>query len=265
MLEMVIIGQGAIARYVADALEGQDAARITAVLCRPGREDAAREMFGAKAQVVSDAARIRPPIRLALDCAGHAALAEHGPALLQNGIDVITVSTGALADVELAGKLEAAARSGNARLHLAAGAVGALDALGAAKLGGLDQVTYTGRKPPSGWKGSPAEEVLDLDTLETEAVHFDGTAREAALRYPKNANVAATVAMAGIGLDETEVRLIADPAVNKNCHAIEARGAFGTFTFSIEGNTLPESPRTSALAAMSAAKAVVDRISRIVV
>ena len=88
--------------------------------------------------------------------------------------------------------------------------------------------------------------------------HFDGTARDAALRYPKNANVAAAVALAGIGLDATKARLVADPNATGNTHIITAKGAFGSFEFTIKGNSLPESSRTSALAAMS----VVDQILR---
>ena len=143
-------------------------------------------------------------------------------------------------------------------MFLASGAIGALDALSAAKVGGLDEVTYTGIKPPVGWRGSPAEDTLDLDNLATTTTHFDGTARDAALRYPKNANVAAAVALAGIGLDATQARLVADPNATGNTHIITAKGAFGSFEFTIKGNSLPESPRTSALAAMS----VVDQILR---
>lgn len=264
MLKIAIIGHGAIAGYVNQALSGHDGVCIAAVICRPGREDAAAEVFAAEVQTATDISAITEPPGLVVECAGHAALAGHGPGILSRGIDLISVSSGALADAGLAAKLEAAAHEGGARLQLAAGAIGAIDALSAAKLGGLDEVTYVGRKPPQGWKGSAAEAVLDLDGLTDEAVHFEGSARDAALKYPKNANVAATVALAGIGLDHTQARLIADPGVTRNCHEIHARGAFGALSFKIEGNTLPQSPRTSALAAMSAAQAVLHRLDPIV-
>jgi aspartate dehydrogenase len=264
MLDIAIIGHGAIAGFVAKTLHGHEAVRIACAISRPGREAAARELFGADSDIVTAIADAPPGISLAVDCAGHAGLAGHGPEILARGIDLVTVSSGALADAGLAAALEDAARAGGARLQIAPGAVGAIDALAAARLGGLDVVTYVGRKPPAGWKGSPAEEALDLDHLEAATTHFEGSARDAALRYPKNANVAATIALAGIGLDATSVELIADPAVTRNCHEIHAAGGFGSFKFEVEGNTLPESPRTSALAAMSAAQAVLSRVNPIV-
>jgi aspartate dehydrogenase len=128
----------------------------------------------------------------------------------------------------------------------------------------LDEVTYVGRKPPAGWHGSPAGESLDLDRLSEPMVHFEGTARDCALRYPKNANVAASVALAGLGFDATRAKLIADPTVLQNIHEICARGDFGEFTFTIAGHGMPDNPKSSALTAMSVVKAISRQTARLV-
>jgi aspartate dehydrogenase len=129
----------------------------------------------------------------------------------------------------------------------------------------LQSVTYIGRKPPGSWKGSPAETRLDLDNLGAGSeTHFDGTARDAATEYPKNANVAAAVALAGIGFDKTQVKLIADADVTENIHEITAIGDFGSFSFQIRGHSLPDNPKSSALAAMSVVSALEQESQKIV-
>jgi len=241
-MKIAVIGAGSIGRWVIEGL-GRDGFGPAAVILRGGAVD--------RLVAVRSVGELPEGITHLVDCAGHSGLAAHGAEALAAGIEVVTLSLGALADAALAADLAAAAEAGGARLHLASGAIGALDALRAGAVGGLSAVRYTGRKPPAGWAGSAAEDVLDLATLSAAAAHFDGSAREAALRYPKNANVAAAVALAGIGFDATEVRLIADPAAVGNTHEVEAEGAFGRFRFEVTGVALPDSPQSSALAAMS--------------
>jgi aspartate dehydrogenase len=201
---------------------------------------------------------------IVIDCAGHEALRQHGPTVLGKGSDLITLSLGALADDTLAQKLEHAASARGTKLYLASGAIGALDCLQSASVGALQSVTYSGRKPPKGWMGSPAESSIDLQALTSgSAVHFEGTARQAALAYPKNANVAAAIALAGIGFDKTRVELIADADISENIHEVRAEGDFGSFQFRIAGNALPDNPKSSALAAMSVVSKI-DQLNRAV-
>ncbi len=263
-MNIILIGYGAIACHVARSLAaGSPPVKIGWVLCREGRKEAAAQALGSGVIPVNSVDEIAQPVDLALECGGHAALGQHGPGLLARGIDVITVSNGALADNDLAIRLDQAAREGDAVLELVSGAIGATDAIAAASTGTISKLVYRGRKPPASWKGSPAEQLLDLDNLDRPECHFAGTAREAALRYPKNANVAATVALAGSGLDKTEVELIADPGVSGNIHEIELVGDFGEMSFTINGNPLPGNPKSSALTAMSVVAAVHRRLAHI--
>lgn len=240
-MKLAIIGAGAISGYVQDQAKARGL-EVCALLLREG-----------------SAGDLPADTGLVVDCAGHAGLRAHGAAILESGIDLVTLSIGALADEDLANALETAARAGNSRLHLASGAIGALDALRAARVGGLDRVLYRGRKPAAGWRGSPAEEQIDLSRpLIAPVTHFRGTARAAALAYPKNANVAAAVALAGMGFDDTTVELVADPDAQGNSHEIEAKGAFGSLSFSLTGNSLPDNPRSSALAAMSVVASILQ-------
>ena len=265
MLRIAIIGCGAIGEAVAGYVADEKNVRIAAAIVNEGREDRARDVFGEGVAIAYGVGDLPIAIDVVADCAGHEALREHGVQALARGMDLVSVSSGALADAGLYDRLVAAARASGARLRVVAGAVGALDALAAGGVGRLTHVTYRGRKPPAGWRGSAAEAKLDLDALSEAAVHFRGNAREAALEYPQNANVAASIALAGVGFEDTRVELVADPDAKRNVHEIRAEGEFGCFEFRIEGRSLPGNPRSSALTAMSVVREILKPASPIVI
>ncbi|HUT48525.1 MAG TPA: aspartate dehydrogenase [Alphaproteobacteria bacterium] len=263
-INIALIGHGAIGRYVRTRLAKADHARVSAVVMRPDRVAAVQDDIGDSALVVGSIDDLPAPLpALVVEAAGHAGLAEHGAAALARGLDLLVVSVGALADHALYERLGAAARSGGAKLLIAPGAIGGIDALAAAREGGLAQVRYTSRKPPGAWKGSPAEKVGDLDALTEATELYAGPADEAARLYPKNANVAATIALAGMGFADTAVRLVADPEADGNIHLIEAEGAFGAMTVEMRGKPLPDNPKTSSLTAFSVLRAIRNRANAI--
>lgn len=261
---VALIGLGAIGQYVAAARRADEPWQISHVILRPDRAAAYRSVLPKGAQVAAGTTGLdAPKPGLAVECAGQPAVREHVPALLAAGIDTVVCSVGALAEPDLLAVLQDAAAESGAKILLPAGALGAIDALAAARQGGLSAVQYSGIKPPQAWDGSPAGEIIDLRKIDRETVFFEGTAREAALRFPKNANVAATVALAGVGLDETAVTLIADPAATGNLHRVVAFGAFGEFAFEIEGAPLPDKPGSSSLTPMSLLRAIRNRAGMI--
>jgi aspartate dehydrogenase len=266
MTAVALIGYGGIAQDVVAALRAAGAdTRIAAALCRPGRAAKARAALGdiAIVETLADLLATRPTI--VAEVAGQQAVAEYGPEVLRRGFDLLVISVGALAERDLLERLKAAAREGNSRLLLPAGAIGGIDAIAAMRAGGLDTVRYRSRKPPAAWRGSPAEKVADLDKLTGRTVLYRGSAGEAALLYPQNANVAAAVALAGLGFDKTEVELVADPAAPGNVHEIEAEGAAGRFAIQLQGKPSKSNPKTSALAALSVARALLNLDATIVI
>ena len=264
-----IIGFGAIAQDLTDILGGLAEGppdRMT-VLVRKGREADVAAMLGDKqVAVASDIqALLAAEPDVVAECAGHGAVAEHGAAILSCGVDLVVASVGALADPDLAASLEKAASGGGAQCVVPAGAIGGVDALGAAKLSGLHSVTYTGRKPPQAWNGTPAEDVADLDGLSEPCVFFEGSAREAAQKFPKNANVAATLALAGLGMDATRVRLIADPATAENVHEFSVSSEALEFSVRLVGKPSPRNAKTSRSTVYSIARAVLNRKAAIAI
>ncbi|MBM3340321.1 MAG: DUF108 domain-containing protein [Betaproteobacteria bacterium] len=67
-------------------------------------------------------------------------------------------------------------------------------------------------------------------------------ARDTARQHPKNANVTAAIALAGVGLDQKQVQLIADPTISENIHEFSAYGAFGEMRVTLAGRPLAENP-----------------------
>ncbi len=250
MPKILLIGHGSLAKYVLNHLHTRTDLKVSGLL----RSTRPQEPAPPGVEVVTRPEELSFQPEVVLELASHQAVREHAPHFLDSGVEFGIVSVGVLADDATFEALNAAAQRGGSRLHVLSGAVGAMDALASARVGGLDEVLYRSRKPTLGWKGTRAEQLLNLEALEVATPHFSGSAREAALSYPKNANVAATVALSGVGLDRTQVELIADPQASGNTHEVEARGAFGELAFQITGLPIPGNPKSSALTAMSAVR-----------
>jgi aspartate dehydrogenase len=249
---VALIGFGAIGRELARLLEAQGV-QITAVLLRRQSENAPANAV----QTLEAMIKTRPG--LVIECASHEAVIMYGAAVLEAGVDLIISSVGALADDRLQSRLEAATRATGARLIIPSGAIGALDALKSAALVGLDRVTYTSRKPARAWLGTAAQRLLDLESLTEATTFYSGSARAACLDYPQNANVAAAVALSGLGFDGTEVSLIADPVAVENTHCIVAEGEFGRLELTMANRPLLANPKTSAITPASLARVILEQ------
>jgi aspartate dehydrogenase len=222
---------------------------LAGVLVRRPRLEAAKDQAAGRFPVVAaldELLDLRPDV--IAECAGHGAMRDFGARILSRGIDLLCSSVGALADAAFSSELVQASR--DAQLLIPSGAIAGVDGLLASRTAGLRAVTYTTVKPPAAWMGTPAEDEVRAAGLK-RILFFEGTAREAALRYPKNVNVGATVALASLGLDHTRVKMVSDPEVSGPLGIIEAAGDFGTFRFEILAYASPHNPKTSLLTAHS--------------
>lgn len=194
-----------------------------------------------------------------VEVAGHEALREYGPAVLDAGLDLYFIAVGALADPQFETQFRAAAAASTAQARVVSGAIGALDALSAAAVGGLTQVTHTTRKPATTLLG-PAEAAA----LTAPREMFRGPAREGALLFPESVNVAAAVSLAGIGLDRTELCVLADPTIDRNRHEVQAVGEFGLLRFEIENIPSRDNAKSARLVAMSIIRQLLNRRAPVV-
>lgn len=248
-----LIGLGAIGQRVLDLVneQGNGQIEIVGALVRDLERPRPATPFPLVASV-TQLLNLRPEV--VVEAAGHDALREHGPAVLRAGCDLLFLGVGALAHPGVEEELREAAIEGGATARVASGAIGGLDAISSAAVGGISSVTHTVRKP--------ARTLLphdEADALDGPLEMFHGPAREGAILFPESINVAAAVSLAGIGLDATEVRVIADPAVDRNRHEVEVEGTFGWMKFEIRGIPTEENPKTGRIVAMSVVRQLLLR------
>jgi aspartate dehydrogenase len=265
MKTVLLVGFGAMGRFVYEHLKDHPQVDRWLVLERESQRQAVQACLRPADRAISSLQEIVGTLAFAVECAGHEAVRNVVPELLRQGVSTIMASVGALANAQIAEALDAACGDGCSQLTLVPGALAGVDALSASKGFGLDTVSYCGRKPPRSWRGTPAESLCDLDAVVTATTFFRGSAREAASTFPQNANVAAMVGLAGLGLDLTRVELIADPDATGNTHTIAAQGNFGTMEMRIAANAFAANPKTSALAGMSVIRTVQNRLNHFVI
>jgi aspartate dehydrogenase len=264
IVRVAMIGFGTIGKAVAHGLTSPDGPQLAGVLVRDRAVEETRQALPGHVEVTSDLSRLLALAPdLVVECAGQEAVRTYARSVLANGTSLMAISTGALAAPGFPESLTDAA-SGNAQLIVPAGAIAGLDGLGALKAAGLREVTYTSTKPPLAWRGTPAEDLVRLDTIQEPVAFFEGSARRAALEYPKNANLAATVALAGLDFDRTRVRLIADPKAAGNSARIDADSEVGTMTVLMAAHATTN-PKTSASVAYSILHAIRTRSARLVI
>ena len=145
------------------------------------------------------------------------------------------------------------ARQTGARIVVPTGALLGLDAVRAAAEGRIDSVTIETRKPPLGLMGAPYLEKHGIDMMDVSMplLVFKGNAMDAAAGFPANVNVAAALALAGIGPIRTRVEIWADPGLTRNVHTITVEAEAARFTMRIENVPSEENPRTGMITPLS--------------
>ena len=251
-MRVALLGGGTIARLVLE--QRPPGIEIVALA---GRAPASRGVALAREfgipYVMDRAALVAARPDVVVEAASHEAVREHLVPLLNAGLSVVVLSAGALADNALRAAAEAAAAKSGALFYVPSGGIGGLDALKTACLAGVDEVSIQVAKPPQAWQGIPYVEKLgvDLARLPGAKTLFDGPAREGVPHFPQNVNIAAVLSLAGIGMDRTRLKVVADPALTLNTHTIRIAGAAGRMTVLLENVPAPENPKTSWLACYS--------------
>ncbi len=231
-----LIGAGAIGTVLAEAIQRNliicDELIIYDVDLQRAQNLKNKLYFQTKIVNNIDALIAQKP-KVIIEAASQQAITEYFTKLLDADVDVIVMSTGALLKLG----------TGSPRIHFPPGAVGGLDALSSATIAGINEITLTTHKPPK---------ALGKDNTE-ELIVYEGHAAEAAQRFPREMNVAATLALT-VKPTKVKVQVISDPKVKRNTHEINIKWRYGEMRLQFANDPHPDNPHTSALAAWSAIK-----------
>ncbi|MEP0073602.1 MAG: aspartate dehydrogenase [Marinomonas sp.] len=261
-LKVGIIGLGAIGGHVANCIEKGEAgnAELVALVCRDKEKyltinkdqsghfkslitDDIETLFAAKPDIV-------------IEAAGQESLSQYGISILEKGIDLLVSSIGLFTNDDILNTFTQAAEQSGSQMLLSSGALPALDWMSASSLSKVSNAAITQEKPVISWKGTRAEELIDLDSITEPTCFFEGTAREAANIFPKSSNISAMLALATVGLDNTKVRLVADPISQIMNTLIEFDSEVGQLQLNCQGIPSPENPSTSTGVPLSIVKSI---------
>jgi len=241
-----VIGCGAIGTLIAEAAETGIVECDELVLYDYNTEKAEklRKSLHLPVRVVKSVGemiKLNPAV--IVEAASQQAVRAHINEILAKKVEIVVMSVGALLDLNVKSD----------RVHILAGAIGGLDAISTAALAGIDEVILTTRKNPK---------TLDTDNRQEELV-YEGSAQEAVKLFPKEMNVAATLALT-VQPEKVKVKVISDPKVDRNVHEIKVKWRYGDMFLKFENDPHPENPGTSALAAWSAIKLLKELLEKCV-
>lgn len=249
-----IVGCGVVGGQLAQSISNyfSDRARLM-VLCDQNHE---------KAQVLSNLLRPHPDVLplesiplhcdLVIEAASPNVCRELVPKAVEMGRDVVVMSVEGL--IEIYEEVFAKAREKRSNIYIPSGSVVGIDGLESAMTGGVSSVCLTAYRPVVALADEPwlIRKSWNPEGIIEETIIFEGSAREAISAFPSHVNAAAIVSFAGLGLDQTRVRIFTGPRVTANIYELEVIGNFGRMTSRTENLPSPQNPKTSHLAVLSA-------------
>lgn len=147
--------------------------------------------------------------------------------LILTHTDFVIFSATALANDTYEELIKKTAKENNTTCYIPHGAALGLDGIFDAN-SLINSVEIVTTKKPQGFS-------IDCSS---KSILYEGSTRGACLAYPRNVNIHASIALAGIGMDNTHSRIIADPDIPGNTHVISVVGDGINFSITIESTPL---------------------------
>jgi len=154
-------------------------------------------------------------VDLVVEAAHPEAVREFAPDIIKQA-DLLTFSLTAFADDSFRKHMVERAEAANRFVYIPHGAVLGLDGLQDGREV-IDAVSITTVKHPRnlGLENEAAGEPVTI---------YEGSTRGACYKFPRNVNVHAAVALAGIGFDRTISKIVSDQQTDRMAHTIQVKG-----------------------------------------
>jgi aspartate dehydrogenase len=260
MKKVAVIGYGSIGREIIASAKRQEIpnAKIIAVFDKQSQVLNSVDKENGDVHLFSDFnefyhSQTYSSSDVIIECASKDAVREFGKKIIESKKDLIVLSVGAFSDKEYLSELQDLSTLNGTRILIPTGAIAGLDSIRSVRRY-LDSLTITTTKHPKSLAGAPffKSSRIRLDDINNETVLFEGNASTAIELFPANVNVAVALALAGVGLEKTHVKIMADPLISVNKHEIVAKGSFGEIRIVVQNIPSPTNPKTSYLASLSA-------------
>lgn len=240
-MKLGIIGCGAIGTDVANAADRMR--DIEKIYLFDIKESASKRLAKSlKKAEIRQVKEFLADVDVVFEAASQEAVEQYAEMVIKEGKDLVVMSVGSLLDNNFKLKLEKIAKEKCCKIYIPSGAVCGIDGLLSGSIDTIDEVTLVTTKPP---------ESLGKN-FDRRTIVFEGTARDAVKKFPRNINVAASLSLAGIGFDKTKVEIVADPVATRINHKILAHGKFGRLRAEVENMPNPNNPKSSYMASLSA-------------
>lgn len=257
-MNILIIGCGSIGRTLAKAMETIPEIEKVYITDKSAECTAKLSRAFSKVKQVKNMEKVLKDVDFVVEAASQQAVREYAAHILKQGRSMLIMSVGALVDEDLRERLTTLAHKHKCKIFLPSGALAGIDGISAAGSAGIDEVILISYKPTQALRNVDylIKRRIDIDKMNKPTIVFDGSAKDAVKYFPQNINVAATIALAGLGFERTRVKIVADPAAKRNTHRLIIKGEFGEFESTVRNLPFPENPKTSYLAALSAISAI---------
>jgi len=219
-----IIGLGTIGSHIARAASEQGFATVDFVMTRTAASDnyhlVEAERLGSVDELSGRA------VDLVVEAANASFVKENALSIL-NYSDLLVFSLTSLADDDFRAKVRAKCAAAKRKVYIPHAAILGLDGIYDGRAV-IEDVSVTTIKHPRN---------LGLKTEEAGTL-FDGSTRDACSQFPRNVNVHAAVALAGIGFDHTRSKVIADPSSKTMRHEIRVKGTGLTWSIVVQSEAV---------------------------